>query len=41
LQELADDYAAMRDFFMTDPPPFKDIIESLRTIEHKTNAALA
>lgn len=41
LQELEDDYAAMRDFFMAEPPPFEDILESLKTIEQKTNAALS
>ena len=40
-QELADDYAAMRDFFMSEPPKFADILKSLQTIEQQTNAALS
>lgn len=40
-QELADDYAAMRDFFMSEPPAFADILKSLQTIEQQTNAALS
>jgi len=38
--ELADDYKAMRDFFMSEPPPFEDILESLQNIEQQTNTAL-
>lgn len=41
-EELADDYKAMKDFFMTDnPPPFEKILKSLETIEQRTNAALS
>lgn len=36
-QEFADDYAAMRDFFMSEPPPFDDILASLTTIEEYAN----
>ena len=36
-QELADDYAAMRDFFMSEPPPFDDVLASLQTIEQQAN----
>jgi hypothetical protein len=36
-QELADDYAAMRDFFMSEPPPFSDILKSLQHIEQQAN----
>lgn len=41
LEALAADYAAMRDFFMAEPPPFEDIIQSLMTIEQQTNSALS
>jgi hypothetical protein len=37
-QELADDYAAMRDFFMGEPPAFSDILKSLQQIEQQTNS---
>jgi hypothetical protein len=37
-QELADDYAAMRDFFMSEPPKFSDILNSLQAIEQQANA---
>lgn len=36
-QDLADDYAAMRDFFMSEPPPFDNILASLQTIEDAAN----
>lgn len=38
LQELAADYTAMRDFFMSEPPDFNDILASLQTIEQQANA---
>jgi len=37
LDELAADYAAMRDFFMAEPPPFAEILQSLQIIEEQTN----
>ncbi len=37
LKELADDYKAMRDFFMSEPPDFTDILTSLQTIEQHSN----
>ncbi len=37
-QELADDYAAMRDFLMSEPPKFSDILNSLQAIEQQANA---
>lgn len=40
-EELAADYKTMRDFFMIDrPPPFEDILKSLKIIEQQTNSAL-
>ena len=36
-KELREDYAAMRDFFMSEPPKFDDILESLKMIEQQTN----
>ena len=36
-KELAEDYAAMRDFFMFQPPKFEDILESLKIIEQHAN----
>ena len=36
-KELADDYAAMRDFFMAEPPPFEDILKSLQIIQQQAN----
>lgn len=37
LKELAADYKAMRDFFMSEPPDFTDILTSLQTIEQYSN----
>ena len=36
-KEIAEDYAAMRDFFMFQPPNFEDILESLKIIEQHAN----
>ena len=38
-QALADDYAAMHDFFISEPPKFCDILKSLQLIEQQTNSA--
>lgn len=37
LKELEADYAAMRDFFMSEPPKFSHILASLQTIEQQAN----
>ncbi len=39
VKELADDYNAMRDFFMSEPPKFSDILKSLQRIEQQTNSS--
>ena len=36
-QELENDYTAMRDFFMSEPPAFSDILQSLHHIEQQAN----
>ncbi len=37
--ELARDYAAMREMFMSEPPSFDELVESLIAIESEINAA--
>lgn len=36
-EQLANDYSDMLVFFMSDPPPFEEILESLQIIEKRTN----
>lgn len=35
--QLARDYRAMRDMFLVEPPPFEDLLESLRGLENRIN----
>ena len=37
LPELRADFLAMRDFFLSDPPPFEDLIDTMQRIESSVN----